>query len=103
MRSTVDSSPFGFSAALPFTDKLSNTRGIARGQIYQDHKDERGIQKMQGQVSAAATAPHNGSVQGQGTYDPSAPRGVGAVAGICLYCEYLNLLVFFDWLFVRLF
>ena len=62
----MDSSSFGSSAALPFTDKLSNTRGLPRGQIDQDRKDGRAIQKAQGVVSAAGTAPHKGSVRGRG-------------------------------------
>ena len=58
MRSPVDSSSFGSSVALPFTKKLSNTLGLARGQIDQDRKDGRVIQKVQGPVSAAGITPH---------------------------------------------
>ena len=90
MRSPVDSSSFGSSAALPFPHKLSNTLGLARGQIDQDRKDGRAIQKVQSPVSAAGTAPHKGSVRGRGTYGSSASRGLGAVAGISAFCECLN-------------
>ena len=100
MHSPVDSSSFGSSAALPFPDKLSNTRGLDRGQIDQDRKDGRAIQKVQGPVSAAGTAPHKGSVRGRGTCGSSAARGLGAVAGISPLCECLNLFVFFVCLFV---
>ena len=95
MHSPVDSSSFGSSAALPFPDKLSNTRGLDRGQIDQDRKDGRAIQKVQGPVSAAGTAPHKGSVRGRGTYGSSTSRGLGAVAGISPFCECLNLCAFF--------
>ena len=95
MRSPVDSSSFGSSAALPFPHKLSNTLGLARGQIDQDRKDGRAIQKVQSPVSAAGTAPHKGSVRGRGTYGSSTSRGLGAP-----FCEYLNLFVFFVYLFV---
>ena len=90
MRSPVDSSSFGSSAALPFPDKLSNTLGLARGQIDQDRKDGHAIQKVQGSVSAAETGPHKGSVRGRGTNGSSASRGLGAVAGISPFCECLN-------------
>ena len=62
MRAPVDSLFFGSPVALPFHDKLSNTLGLARGQIDQDHKDGRAIQKKQRPVSAAGMAPHKGSV-----------------------------------------
>ena len=52
---------------------------------------------------AAWTAPHKGSVRRRGTYGSSAPRGLGAVAGISPFCEYLNLFVLFVCLFVCLF
>ena len=94
MHSPVDSSSFGSSAALPFPDKLSNTRGLDRGQIDQDRKDGRAIQKVQGPVSAAGTAPHKGSVRGRGTYGSSAPRGHGAVAGISPLCECSSAFMF---------
>ena len=99
MRSPVDSSSFGSSAALPFPDKLSNTLGLARGQIGQDRKDGRAIQKVQGPVSAAGTAPHKGSVRGRGTCGSCASRRLGAVAGISLFCDCLSLFVFFVCLF----
>ena len=51
MRTTVDGSSFGSLAALPFPDKLSNTLGLASGQVDQDHKHGRAIQKVQGPVS----------------------------------------------------
>ena len=86
MRSPVDSSSFGSSAALPFPDKLSNTLGLARGQIDQDRQDGRAIQKVQGLVSAGGAAPHKGSVRGRGTYGTSASRGLGAVAEISPFC-----------------
>ena len=82
----MDSSSFGSSPALPFTDKPSNTRGQARGQIDQDRKDGRAIQKVQGLVSAGGAAPHKGSVRGRGTYGTSASRGLGAVAEISPFC-----------------
>ena len=63
------------------TDKLPNTSGLARGQIDQDLKGSRAIQKAQGPVSAAGTAQHEGGVRGHGTHGASAPRGYGAVAG----------------------
>ena len=85
----MDNSSFGSLAVLPFTDKL-NTRGLARGQINKDRKDERVIEKTRGPVSAAGTAPHKSSLRGRGAYDPSAPRGHGAVAGISPFCECLN-------------
>ena len=85
----MDNSSFGSLAVLPFTDKL-NTRGLARGPINKDRKDERVIEKTWGPVSAAGTAPHKSSVRGRGAYDPSAPRGHGAVAGISPFCECLN-------------
>ena len=100
MRSTLDSSSFGSSAVLSFPDKLSNTLGLARGQIDQDRTDRRAIQKVQGPVSAAGTAPHKGSVRGRGTYGSSTSRGLGAVAGISPFCECLNLFVFFVCLFL---
>ena len=49
---------------------------------------------------AAWTAPHKGSVRRRGTYGSSAPRGLGAVAGISPFCECLNLFVLFVCLFV---
>ena len=85
----MNSSSLGSSAALSFTDKVG-TRGLARGQIDQDRKDGRAIEKAQGPVSAAGTALHKGSVRARGTYDSSAPRGHRAVAGISLFCECLN-------------
>ena len=103
MRSPVDSSSFGSSAPLPFPDKPSNTLGLARGQIDQDRKDGRTIQKVQGPVSAAGTAPHKGSVRGRGTYGSSASCGLGAVAGTSPFCECLNLFVSFVCLFAFLF
>ena len=72
----------GSSAALPFTNELSNTSGTTRGQIDQDRMDGRAIQKAQGPVSAAGTVPHKGSVRGRGTYGAFAPHGHGAVEGI---------------------
>ena len=95
MCSPVDSSSFGSSASLPFPDKLSNTLSLARGQIDQDRKDGRAIQKVQGPVSGAVTAPHKGSVRGRRTYGSSASRGLGTVAGISSFCECLKLFVFF--------
>ena len=95
MPSPVDSSSFISSAALPFRDELSDTLGLVKGQIDQDRKDRRAIQKVQGPVSAAGTAPHKGSVRGRGTYGSPASRGLGAVAGISPSCECLNLFVFF--------
>ena len=68
---------------------------LVKGQIDQDRKDRRAIQKVQGPVSAAGTAPHKGSVRGRGTYGSPAFRGLGAVAGISPSCECLNLFVFF--------
>ena len=62
MRSPVESSSFGSSAALPFPDKLSNTLGLASGQIDHDRVDARGIQKVLGPVSAAGTALNKGSM-----------------------------------------
>ena len=100
MWSPVDSSSFGSSAALPFPDKLSNTLGLASGQIDQDCKDGRAIQNVQGSVSAVGTAPCEGSVRGRGTYDSSASRDLGTVAGISPFHECLNLFVFFVCLFV---
>ena len=100
MRSPVDSSSFGSSAPLPFPDKPSNTLGLARGQIDQDRKDGRAIQKVQGPVPAVGAAPHKGSVRGRGTCGSSAPRDHGAIAGISPFCECLNLFVFFVRLFV---
>ena len=95
MRSPVDSSSFGSSAALPFPDKLSNTLGLARGQIDQDRKDGRAIQKVQGSVSAAGTPPCKVIVRGRGTYGSYASRDLGTVVGISPFCECLNLFVFF--------
>ena len=94
MCSPVDSSSFGSSAALPFLDELSNTRGLARSQIDKDRKDGRTIQKVQVPVSVAGTAPHKGSVRGRVTYCSSAPRGYGVVAEISPFCECLKLCVF---------
>ena len=81
MRSPVDSSSFGSSAPLPFPDKPSNTLGLARGQIDQDRKDGRTIQKVQGPVSAAGTAPHKSTVRGRGNYGSSAPAATGRAMG----------------------
>ena len=64
-----------------FTDKLPNTRGLARGLINRDLKDGRAIQTAQGPVSAAGTAPHKGSVRGRGAYSGPALRGHSVVAG----------------------
>ena len=64
-----------------FTDKLPNTRGLGRGQIDQDLKDSRAIQKAQGQASAVGTAPHMGGARGRGAYGGPAFRGHGAVVG----------------------
>ena len=90
MRSPVDSSSFRSSATLPFSDKLSNTLGLASGQTDQDRKDGRAIQNVQGSVSAARTAPCKGSVRGRGTYGSSASRDLGTVAEISPFCECLN-------------
>ena len=91
MRSPVDSSSFRSSATLPFSDKLSNTLGLASGQTDQDRKDGRAIQNVQGSVSAARTAPCKGSARGRGTYGSSASRDLGTVAEISPFCECLNL------------
>ena len=91
------------SAVLPFPDTLSNTLGLARGQVDQDRKDRRTIHKVQGPVSAAGTAPHKSSVRGRGIYGSSTSRGIGAVSGISLFCNCLNLVVFFVCLFICLF
>ena len=64
-----------------FTDKLPNTRGLARGQIDQDLKDGRAIPKEQGQASTVGTAPHKGGVRGRGVYGGPAFGGHGAIAG----------------------
>ena len=91
MRSPVESSSFGSSAALPFPDKLSNTLGLASGQIDHDRVDARGIQKVLGPVSAAGTAPCRGSVRGWGTYGSSVSHDLGTVAEISPFCECLNM------------
>ena len=89
---TRGSSSFGSSAAQPFTDNLSSTRGLAGGQIDQDRKYGRAVQKAQDPISGAGTAPRNGDVRGRGTYGVSAPRGPGAVAGISPFRDELVLL-----------
>ena len=101
VRSPVDSSSFGSSAALPFTDKISSTRGLAKGQIDQDRKDGCTIQKAQGPISTAGTAPHNVGARGRGNYGSSASRGLGVVVEIFPFCECLNLCRFLRYTMLR--
>ena len=68
---------------------------FSQGQIDQDREDGRAVEKVQGPVSTAGTAPHEGSVRGRGANDSSAPRGHGAVAGISPFCGCLNLWCWF--------
>ena len=69
------------SAVLPFPDTLSNTLGLARGQVDQDRKDRRTIHKVQGPVSAAGTAPHKSSVRGRASTVPLPPAASGRYLG----------------------
>ena len=101
VRSPVDSSSFGSSAALPFTDKISSTRGLAKGQIDQDRKDGCTIQKAQGPISTAGTAPHKVGARGRGNYGSSASRGLGVVVEIFPFCECLNLCRFLRYTMLR--
>ena len=65
-----------------FTDKLPNSRGLARAQIDQDLKDGRAIQKALGVGSTAGkAAPHTGASRGRGAYGASAPHGYSTLAG----------------------
>ena len=65
-----------------FTDKLPNSRGLARAQIDQDLKDGRAIQKALGVGSTAGkAAPHTGASRGRGAYGTSAPHGYSTLAG----------------------
>ena len=73
----VDSSSFGSSASLPFPDKLSNTLSLARGQIDQDSKDGRAIQKVQGPISWGGRRPKRAACEGGAPTAPPPPAASG--------------------------
>ena len=71
--------------ALPlgvFTDKLPNSRGLARAQIEQDLKEGQAIEKMLSVGSTTGKAPPTGASRGLGAYGASAPHGYSAFAGL---------------------
>ena len=60
-----------------FTEKLPNSRGLARGHIDQERKDGRAIQKALGVGPTVEKAPPTGAGRGRG----AAPSGYSALTG----------------------
>ena len=64
-----------------FRVKLPNSRGLAKGQIDQDLKGGRAIQKALGAGSRVGKASPTGAGRGRGGYGASAPRGYSVLGG----------------------